>query len=116
MRIVATALGLCVAVTASCSSAKERPSEAENPEMEMSEAQAQEPAPGQPSQQEGAQESSDYAEQQAKFLTLAEQKKRFLVENHIQRAGELRERNELEQAEQELAKALQLDPANSTAK
>jgi general secretion pathway protein D len=110
MRIAATALGLCVAVTAACSSSGKRsestpPGEA--PAGEMA-------APGEA--QEEPQTSGDYARQQAEQLSLAEQKKRFLVENHLQRAAELKERMELEQAEQELAKALQLSPDNLEAK
>ena len=104
MRIVATALGLCVAVTASCSSSGRSPESL--PEPGAPEAQA-------PTAQES---TGDYAAQQAEFLSLAEQKKHFLVENHLQRAGELKERMELEQAEEELTKALQLDPDNLEAK
>jgi len=106
MRIVATALGLCVAVTASCTSS--RPS--------------QEPAPAPAEQEQSTPPSSpqevrsDYAQQQAQQLSLAEQKKDFLVQQHLQRAAEQKERLELEQAEQELTSALQLDPDNLAAK
>ncbi len=108
MRIVATALGLCVAVTASCSSSKRSPEPTAPPGAETAD------AAGEGEQQ--PQTSGDYAQRQAELFTLAEQKKRFLVESHLQRAGELKERLELEQAEQELAKALQLDPDNLEAK
>src|SRR5688572_16144023 len=106
MRIVATALGLCVAVTAACSSGSKSPEPMAEPEAgDAQEGQAQEPI-----------SSGDYASQQAELLSLAEQKKRFLVETHLQRAGEQKERMELEAAEQELARALQLDPDNLEAK
>jgi type II secretory pathway component GspD/PulD (secretin) len=106
MRIVATALGLCVAVTAACSSSGKRSEPMPEPEAgEPQAAQEQEPV-----------SSGDYASQQAELLSLAEQKKRFLVENHLQRASEQKERMELEAAEQELARALQLDPDNLEAK
>jgi len=103
MRIAATALGLCVAVTASCASRERNPEP--TPEAGLSEsspsAQSQEPAtPG------------DYAQQEAELFTLAQQKKAFLLESHLQRARELKERLELEQAEQELVRALELDPQN----
>jgi len=105
MRIAAIALGLCVAVTAACSSGGSKPEPVPPTPNE-----AGEPAAGQP------QSSGDYAQEQARQLSLAEQKKRFLVENHLQRASELKERSELEGAEQELAKALQLEPENAEAK
>ncbi|MSR62479.1 MAG: hypothetical protein EXS08_08545 [Planctomycetes bacterium] len=105
MRIVATALGLCVAVTAACSSGGSKP----EPTPPPNEA-------GDSSVQDAQQSSGDYAQEQARQLSLAEQKKNFLVENHLQRAAELKERMELEAAEQELAKALQLAPENAEAK
>lgn len=104
MRIVATALGLCIAVTTACSSGGKQAEPTPLPEGEGA-------APVQEELSTG-----DYAQQQAEFFTLAEQKKRFLVETHLQRAGEMKERLELEQAEQELASALQLDPDNLEAK
>ena len=106
MRIAATALGLCVAVTASCSSSRPSPEPTSPPEAQ---------APGQATGQEPLSQS-EYSKQQAEQLSLAEQKKQFLVDNHLQRAGELKERMELESAEEELARALQLDPDNLDAK
>jgi general secretion pathway protein D len=105
MRIVATALGLCAAVSASCSSGAKQPEPAPLTSESAPATSAQEPA-----------SSGDYAAQQAQQLSLAEQKKRFLVDNHLQLAAELKERLELERAEQELASALQLDPDNLEAK
>jgi general secretion pathway protein D len=105
MRIAVPLLGLCVAVTACQSSG--------NSSEPMSEPGSQDPA--QPGAQEPA-ATGDYARQQAEQLSLAEQKKRFLVDSHLQRAAELKERMELEQAEQELTKALQLAPDNLEAK
>lgn len=102
MRIVATALGLCVAITASCSSSGSAP-EPVTPEGSGA------PAEGQPS-------SGDYTRQQEEQLSLAQQKQRFLVENHLQRAAEMKERLEFENAERELARALELDPNNLEAK
>jgi len=102
MRIVATALGLCVAITAACSSSGSAP---EPVTPEGSEA----PVAGQDS-------GGDYTRQQEEQLSLAQQKKRFLVENHLQRAAEMKERLEFESAERELAQALELDPDNLEAK
>jgi len=99
MRIVATALGLCVAITASCSSSGSEP----------------EPVMPDGSSPEG-QDSGDYSRQQEELLSLAQQKKRFLVDNHLQRASEMKERMEFENAERELARALELDPNNLEAK
>jgi general secretion pathway protein D len=107
MRIVATALGLCVAVTAACSSSGKEPEPMTAPEG---------PATAQPGETQEPQTSADYARQQEEQLSLAQQKKRFLVESHLQRAAELKERLELENAEQELARALELDPDNLEAK
>ena len=84
--------------------------------MEPGAAGETETSESQPQGQEEPQTSGDYALQQAELLSLAQQKQRFLVEQHIQRATELKERLELEQAEEELARALQLDPDNLEAK
>src|SRR5688572_23035083 len=108
MRIAVSLLGLCVVVTAACKSSEKR-SEPAPPSTDPSAPQAAAP-------QQEPETSGDYARQQAEQLTLAEQKKRFLLEQHLQRAAELKERLELEQAEQELAKALQLAPDNIEAK
>jgi len=105
MRIVATALGLCIAVTASCSSGKSRPESASPPSGE-----------GEAQGESLEQQSGDYTQQQIEMLSLGQQKKAFLVESHLERARELKERLELEQAEQELARALELDPDNLEAK
>ncbi len=48
--------------------------------------------------------------------TLAEQKKAFLIERHLQNASDLRSQLRLEEAEMELARALELDPDNLEAK
>jgi general secretion pathway protein D len=105
MRIVAPLLGLCVAVTAACSSSGKEPEPMTAPES----AEAQSGAAQE-------QTSGDYTRQQEEQLTLAQQKKRFLVENHLQRAAELKERLEFENAELELTRALELDPDNLEAK
>ncbi|HEX6884320.1 MAG TPA: hypothetical protein VF530_13155 [Planctomycetota bacterium] len=107
MRIAAPLLGISVALTAACSSGGKR-SEPVAPTQEPS------AAPG--VQQEEPVSPGDYARQQAELLSLADQKKQFLVDQHLQSAAEMKERLELEQAEQELAKALQLDPDNLEAK
>src|SRR5262245_20534249 len=104
MRIV-TALGLCVAVTAACASRKEKPEPAPS-----------EGAMAQEGEVEPQQTPGDYSQELADSLSLQEQKKSFLVESYLQHARELKERLELEQAEQELARALQLDPDNLEAK
>jgi general secretion pathway protein D len=49
-------------------------------------------------------------------LTLQEQKKVFLVQSHLEKARDLRSRLMLEDAEREVAKALELDPDNLEAK
>jgi general secretion pathway protein D len=107
MRIAVPLLGICVAVTAACSSGEKRSEPARAPAGPSTPSDAQQDEPA---------SAGDYARQQAEQLSLAEQKKQFLVEQHLQRAGELKERLELEQAEQELAKALQLAPDNLEAK
>ena len=107
MRIAVPLLGLCVAFTAACTSSGKAPE---------SEPRPQEPSAANAEPNAAPQSSGDYAQQQAEQLSLADQKKRFLVENHLQRAGELKERMQLEQAEQELASALQLEPDNLEAK
>lgn len=107
MRIAAPLLGISVVFTAACASDGKR-SEPVAP--------AQEPSAQQAAQQEEPVSPGDYARQQAELLSLAEQKKQFLVDQHLQSATEMKERLELEQAEQELAKALQLDPDNLEAK
>ncbi|MCZ6597924.1 MAG: hypothetical protein O7B99_09820 [Planctomycetota bacterium] len=60
--------------------------------------------------------SAEQVGQEWDRLTLAEQKKVFLVERHLEKASELREELRLEQAERELALALELDPDNLQAK
>jgi general secretion pathway protein D len=112
MRIAAIALGLCAAVSA-CKSSEKSPEPAPRETPSTPPAQVRE---SQPVAQEEPQLSGDYARQQAELLSLSDQKKRFLVENHLQRASELKERLELERAEEELARALQLDPDNPEAK
>jgi general secretion pathway protein D len=49
-------------------------------------------------------------------LTLEEQKKAFLVEQHIQNANDFRAQLRLEDAERELAQALEIDPDNVQAR
>src|SRR5262245_33379805 len=92
MRIAAIALGLCLAATAACKSGEKAREPESSPtggeEGLATTEELQEP-----------QTSGDYARQQAEQLTLAEQKKAFLVDQHLQRATELKERLELEQAE-----------------
>jgi general secretion pathway protein D len=111
MRIVATALGLAVALSTSCAARKERPGP--GPESSPA-AEAANTGPEAQDGQEGR--PGDYASQQATELTLQQQKKVFLVDSHIQRAQELKERLQLEDAERELARALELDPDNLEAK
>src|SRR6185295_7573288 len=107
MRIAVPLLGLCVAFTSACTSSGKAPE---------SEPRPQEPSAANAEPNAAPQSSGDYAQQQAEQLSLADQKKRYLVENHLQRASELKERMQLEQAEQELASALQLEPDNLEAK
>lgn len=53
---------------------------------------------------------------EAERIDLAQQKRRFLVEQHIEKAVELRDRLHLEEAERELGAALDLEPDNLRAK
>src|SRR5262245_4325711 len=112
MRTAAIALGLCVAVTASCSSGGKKPERAREEGAGAEEGLV----PTEEVKEQEPQTSGDYARQQAEQLSLAQQKQRFLVEQHLQRATELKERLELEKAQEELVGALQLDPDNLEAK
>ena len=60
----------------------------------------------------GEQDTSDPLGRAWEQLSLEEQKQVFLIEQHIERAAEFRDRLELEQASTELARALELDPDN----
>jgi len=79
----------------------------------------EEPAPARPPQSggvaqggEGAAEEPVPLDQQWEMLSLQEQKKAFLVDQHVATARKLREDARLEDAERELAQALELDPDN----
>ena len=54
-------------------------------------------------------------DQEWERLSLEEQKRAFLVEQHIEKARELRDALRLTEAEAEIAAALELDPDNATA-
>ncbi len=103
MRIAVPLLGLCLVAATACGSRKSRPEAPPAPSPESAE-----PAP--------VQEPGQYSQEQADQFSLAQQKKAFLVESHIERARELKERLQLEEAELELARALDLDPDNLEAK
>ena len=102
MRIVATALGLSLFLASCASSGSERDSAPPEAGAELGAAGQDTPPPG----------SEDYLDSQWERLTLAEQKKVFLVEQHIRTARDLVDRLQLEQAELEVARALELDPDN----
>ncbi len=106
MRIAFPALGLCALLFTACRSDRDEPERLPVPPEEGA-VPGQETPPITPEQ---------YSQEQAVQLSLAEQKKAFLVESHIERARELRDRLEFEQAERELAEALELDPDNLEAK
>ena len=98
MRIASCAFGLAVCLSASCASSESRPDEL--PE----------------SAQEGAVPGAESPEEFGERGVLAQQKRDILVQQHVERARELKDRMELEQAELELARALELDPTNLEAK
>ncbi len=103
MRPLLPALGLGLFAVASCRSSREAPPP---------------PAPGPEAQQEPAptQEQEDYLAQQEDYLTLKEQKESLLVDTHLQNARALIERLELDKAELEITRALEIDPDNLEAK
>ena len=122
MRIAAIALG-CTVFASACASS--RPEETPAGEAATPGTPATSPAPGasgpaaptgQPAGQAGAQAGDDYLGRQWNDMTLAEKKRAFVVDEHITLAREAMERLELEAAELELARALQLDPDNLEAK
>jgi len=59
---------------------------------------------------------ADQLERDWQHMTLAEQKKAFLVDQHIAKAKELKQNLQLQDAERELAQALELEPDNLEAK
>lgn len=60
--------------------------------------------------------SGDFLAQERERLTLSEQKKAFLVEQHLANAADLKGRGRLEEAEAEVLKALELEPDSLAAK
>ncbi len=66
--------------------------------------------------QAGTPESQDFLAQERERLTLAEQKKKLLVEQHLATAADLKARGRLEAAEAEVGAALELEPDSLAAK
>lgn len=121
MRIVAFALSLSLAATLACkssSSEDERPRRAEpRPQEDQAGAGvAEQPEAAAPDAPKAAPQDPQDLQREWERLTLAEQKKVFLVEQHIAEARDLKARLRLEEAERELAEALELDPDNLEAK
>jgi len=65
---------------------------------------------------EEGQDADSWLREEARNLELAQQKQSFLVERHMATARDLIDRLRLEEAETELARALELDPDNLEAK
>ncbi len=103
MRIAITALGLAVLFSASCASSEPK---GEDPTLEAGEEAAS----------VEAQDPEEFLEQESERAALAAQKNALLVEQHVMRARELKDHMELEQAELELARALEIDPTNVEAR
>jgi tetratricopeptide (TPR) repeat protein len=102
---------LLVLVVGACASPSPEPA---------SESAGQDPAPafeGQdPAELAPPQSEEDLLKDAWDRLTLEEQKQAFLVEQHIQNAKDLRSQLRLEDAERELAMALDVDPDNAEAR
>jgi tetratricopeptide (TPR) repeat protein len=109
MRNVATALCLAAGLLAACNSGSKR---------SMDETPTPEDAAPAPSTGTFTADGAGQGQLGEEFqrLTLKEQKAAVLVEQHIAKAIDLRERLQLEQAEREVALALDVDPDNLEAK
>ena len=111
MRIFAApALGLAVTLAASCATSSSNTGEenAQNPAATEGQDEA--------AAQAAPQDPEEYLGQEWEVLTLQEQKKRFLIERHIDNARSLMEGLQLEDARLETNRALNLDPDNLEAK
>ncbi len=64
----------------------------------------------------GEQTNQEQFDEDVERLELKQQKKRFLVEEHVRKARELMELSHFEEAQVELAQALELEPDDLTAK
>ena len=118
MRKVAYALSLTVLAAVACRSNSSQSEDAPPPTREPAEAPAEEEeAGGGMERPAGAVNGSqEDLEREWERLTLAEQKRALVVEQHIAAARDMKERLRLEEAERELAQALELDPDNLEAK
>ncbi len=101
MRKAFCALCLSALFAASCSSSSSRE---ETPTADPTE------TGGPPVAEETAPQDTEPLSEQWEALTLAQQRKVFLVDQHIARAKELKDQLLLEQSQLELARALELDP------
>ncbi len=86
------------------------------PESETTPTETSAPAQKPDQGQAAAQKPKDFLGQQAQELTLAEQKHKFLIDEHISNAKAFMENAKLEDAQRELASALEIEPDNVEAK
>lgn len=105
------ALPLLSLTIAACAS----PVPASEPEPAVR-AQAQEQGDATAAPRASAQDAQGFLPQEAARLSLEEQKRAFLVDQHIENAKSMRDNLRLEDAESELAAALELDGDNLEAK
>jgi type II secretory pathway component GspD/PulD (secretin) len=105
---IGTVLPLSLVLASACTStpSKEGPSEPTAPPTSEGAAGAQ----------EGGAAPQDFLAQESERLTLAEQKKKLIVEQHLATAADLKARGRLDAAEAEVVAALNLDPDNLAAK
>ena len=110
MRKVAYALPLGLLLAACSSTPAEEPApEAPPPAIEESAPEAElQAAPGSPTE--------SFLQEERQRLDLATQKQVFLIDKHLTSARDLKARLRLEEAEQEVLGALELDPDNLEAK
>ena len=108
MSHVAKALPFLLLWSFGCASRPAEPEEPATPQTPPAETPAETATPGAP--QGGDQEA--FLAQERERLALAEQKKAFLVEQHLANARGMMESLRLEEAEQELLRALELDADN----
>ncbi len=115
MRKVAYALCLATVFSAACKSSSNREDAPTTPATQ--EAPGDDVVGADPSAGSGEQEGAgDTLDQAWERLTLEEQKRALLIEQHIVNARSFQEALRLEEAERELAAALQIDPNNQEAR
>ncbi len=96
------ALGLFAILSASCAAK----GEAREAPVPLPQEEGAAPAP----------QEKEYLEQQQEYLSLKEQKEAFLIKNHLENAQQLMEELDFAAAENEITRALEIDPDNLEAK